>query len=165
MLSCFPFYGSLCLLPLCPTLSSLLPYLFYQQNYHLIPFHRHKPTDFHLSSDTLSSLGSLFFSKPLLNALLPYPRIYLHLQTPFPPNLFMHIYDLYILRLTSFSPLSTDRNRDELSCPLLLQFQTQVRSSEIPILAIRASAAWAANLLANTRHTSLSVLLFSRDTY
>lgn len=134
MLSCFPFYGSLCLLPLCPTPSSLLPYLFYQQNYHIIPFH--KLTDSHLPSDILSSLGSLFFSKPLLNAFLPCPRIYLHLQTPFPPNLFMQIYDLYILRLISFSPLSTNRNRDELSCPLLLQFQTQVRSSEISILTI-----------------------------
>lgn len=50
------------LLPLCPIPSPLLPYLFYHQNYHIIPFHRHKPTDSHLSSDTVSSLGNLFFS-------------------------------------------------------------------------------------------------------
>ena len=93
----FPFCGSLHSLPLCPTPSSLLPHVRSHQNAQIIHFHSHSNADSRLSSDTLSSLGSLFFSKPLLNALLPCARIYSQLQIPFTPNLLMHVHDLYIL--------------------------------------------------------------------
>lgn len=133
LLSLFTSCGSLCLLPGCSTPSSLLAYLLSYQNFHIILFHSHKNVDSSLSSDTLSPLCSLFFSKPLLNALLLCPRIYSQLRTSFPSNLLKHIHNVCIVRLISFSSQSTNRNRDELSYPLLLQFHTQVRFSELEV--------------------------------
>lgn len=167
LLSLFTFCGSLCLPPGCSALSSLLPHLLSYQNFHIIPFHSHKNVDFSLSSDTLSPLCSLFFSKPLPNALLLCPRIYSQLQTSFPLNLLTHIRDVCILRLISFSSLSTNRNRDELSYSLLLQFHTQVRFSELEgsFLTIWASADWATKSRSvswDMRNVGLCVLLLLR---
>lgn len=86
----FPFCGSLCSLPLYPTTLSFLPYLLYYQDSHITPFHSHRNYDYCLLSDTLSFLGSLFFSKhvklsprhycfvpePTHNCKLPFHQIY-----------------------------------------------------------------------------------------
>lgn len=59
----FPFCGSLCLLPFYHTSLSFLPYLLNYQISHKIPFHSLRKADPCLLSDTLSFLGSLFFTK------------------------------------------------------------------------------------------------------
>lgn len=160
----FPFCGSLCLLPFYHTSLSFLPYLLNYQISHKIPFHSLRKADLRLLSDTLSFLGSLFFTKHVKlsprhycfvpesthNCKLPFHQI----QPCSDSCSFPYWLEIEkgIKCLLLFSPV------------LIPEFHSEVRSSElkISILIILASAAWAASSRSVTRAMGLCLLLRDR---